>query len=136
MKREMAVTALNGLKQYYPSGIQRSQIDKVSSLLQEKETLMLGVMNALSDFSRIDSLLQRRIPVIASQAQTPQQPDASVSAEKKTGRLFSGCSKERGKIRLRTPEGENGTAVRLTADNRQTVFPATRDARTIYGLLV
>ena len=69
MKREVATGALNNLKQHYPSGIQRSQIDKVSSLLQEKETLLLGVMNAISDFSRTDSLLQRRIPVIASQAQ-------------------------------------------------------------------
>lgn len=88
MKREVATDALNGLKQYYPSGIPRSQIDKVSSLLLEKETLLLGVMNALSDFSRIDSLLQRRIPVIASQSQTPQQPDASVTAEKKRNGFF------------------------------------------------
>ena len=88
MKREVAMDALNGLKQYYPSDIQHSQIDKVSSLLLEKETLLLGVMNALSDFSRIDSLLQRRIPIIALQAQTPQQPDASVTAEKKRGGFF------------------------------------------------
>ena len=83
MKREAATGALNGLKQCYPSGIQHSQIDKVSSLLLEKETLLLGVMNALSDFSRADSLLQRRIPVIASQAQTSQQPpDANRTTEK------------------------------------------------------
>ena len=88
MKREVATNALNELKQYYPSDIQRSQIDKVSSLLQEKETLLLGVMNALSNFSRIDSLLQRRIPAIASQAQTLQQPDASVTAEKKRSGFF------------------------------------------------
>ena len=85
MKREVATGALNNLKQHYPSGIQRSQIDKVSSLLQEKETLLLGVMNAISDFSRTDSLLQRRIPVIASQAQTLQQPSATETTEKKGG---------------------------------------------------
>lgn len=88
MKREVATDALNELKQYYPSGIQRSQIDKVPSLLLEKETLLLGVMDALSDFSRFDSLLQRKIPVIASQVQMLPQPDASVTAEKKRGSFF------------------------------------------------
>lgn len=88
MKREAAVTALNELKLYYPSDIQHSQIDKVSSLLQEKETLLLGVMNALSDFTRMDSLLQQRIPAIASQAQTPQQPDITGKTEKKRFGFF------------------------------------------------
>lgn len=82
-KREMAVTALQKLKLYYPSDIQHSQIDKVSSLLQEKETLLLGVMNALSDFLRMDSLIQQRIPIIASQAQTLEQPDIIGKKKKK-----------------------------------------------------
>nr|WP_301042637.1 hypothetical protein [Parabacteroides goldsteinii] len=135
MKREVATGALNNLKQHYPSGIQRSQIDKVSSLLQEKETLLLGVMNAISDFSRTDSLLQRRIPVIASQAQTLQQPSATETTEKKGGRFPRTVQKERRKIRLCPSKGETGTTVRLPPDNRKTLFPARRNARTIYGLL-
>lgn len=83
MKREVAVTALNELKLYYPSDIQHFQIDKVSSLLQEKETLLFGVMNALSNFSRMDSLLQLRIPIIVSQAQVPDQPNITGKTEKK-----------------------------------------------------
>ena len=67
MKREIATTALNGLKRYYPSDIQHAQIDTISSLLQEKEALLLGVMNTLSDLLRSDSLFQRRIPAVALQ---------------------------------------------------------------------
>lgn len=58
MKREMATTTLNELKRYYPSDIQHAQIDTISSLLQEKEALLLGVMNTLSDLLRSDSLFQ------------------------------------------------------------------------------
>lgn len=83
VKREVATTALKKLRRYYPSGIQHSQIDKISSLLLEKEKLLLGVMNALSDFPRADSLLQRRIPVIASQVQASQQPELAEKTEKK-----------------------------------------------------
>lgn len=85
MKREVATNALNGLKQYYPTAILHLQIDKISALLQEKETLLLGVMNALSDFSRADSLLQRRIPVIALQTQPTRQPDVTETTKKKRG---------------------------------------------------
>lgn len=94
MKREVATTALNELKRYYPSGIQHSQIDKISSLLLEKEKLLLGVMNALSDFSRADSLLQRRIPVIASQVQASKQPELAEKTEKKK-RGFLGLFKKK-----------------------------------------
>lgn len=85
-KREVATSALNGLKQYYTSDVQHSQIDKISSLLQEKENLLFGVMNTLSDFSYLDSLLQRRIPVIASQ--TPQQQNTAEATENKRSSLF------------------------------------------------
>lgn len=88
MKREVATAALNELREYYPSGIQHSQIDKVASLLQEKEKLLLEVMNALSDFLRADSLLQRRIPVIASQVQALQPPELSGKTEKKKSGFF------------------------------------------------
>ena len=43
-KREVATSALNGLKQYYTSDVQHSQIDKISALLQEKENLLFGVI--------------------------------------------------------------------------------------------
>lgn len=87
MKREVATDALNGLKQYYwTDGVQHARIDRVSSLLLEKEKLLLGVMNTLSDFLRTDSLLQRRIPVIISQ--TAQQPDVTATTENKRGGLF------------------------------------------------
>lgn len=38
MKREIATTALNGLKRYYASDVQQTQIDTISSLLQEKRS--------------------------------------------------------------------------------------------------
>lgn len=42
MKREVATDALNGLKQYYQAdGVQHARIDRVSSLLLEKEKLLL-----------------------------------------------------------------------------------------------
>lgn len=87
MKREVATDALNGLKQYYRAdGVQHAQIDRVSSLLFEKEKLLLRVINTLSDFSRTDSLLQRRILVIISQ--TAQQSDVTVTTGNKRGDLF------------------------------------------------
>lgn len=89
MKREVATDALNGLKQYYRTdGVQHARIDRVSSLLLEKEKLLLGVMNTLSDFLRTDSLLQRRIPVIISQTAQQQQPDVTATTENKRGGLF------------------------------------------------
>ena len=46
MKREVATDALNGLKQYYRAdGVQHARIDRISSLLLEKEKLLLRVMN-------------------------------------------------------------------------------------------
>lgn len=83
MKRKVATNALNELKQYYSDDIQRSQIDKVSLLLLEKEKLLLRTMNTLSDFSQMDSLLQQRIPVIASQTWMPEQSEVSTVTEKK-----------------------------------------------------
>ena len=44
IKREVATSALSGLKQYYTSDVQHSQIDKISALLQEKENLLFGVI--------------------------------------------------------------------------------------------
>ena len=87
MKREMATDALNELKQYYQAGgVQHAQIDRVSSLLLEKEKLLLGAMSTLSDFLRTDSLIQQRIPVIISQ--TAQQPEVTATTENKRGGLF------------------------------------------------
>ena len=86
MKREIATTALNGLKRYYPSDIQHAQIDTISLLLQEKEALLLGVMNTLSDLLHSDSLFQRRIPSVALQMHTILLPDKP----EKTGKRLSG----------------------------------------------
>lgn len=87
MKREMATDALNELKQYYQAGgVQHAQIDRVSSLLLEKEKLLLGAMSTLPDFLRTDSLIQQRISVIISQ--TAQQPDVTATTENKRGGLF------------------------------------------------
>ena len=83
MKREMATTTLNELKRYYPSDIQHAQIDTISSLLQEKEALLLGVMNTLSDLLRSDSLFQRRIPAVALQMHIPLLPGKSEKEKKK-----------------------------------------------------
>ena len=83
MKREMATTTLNELKRYYPSDIQHAQIDTISSLLQEKEALLLGVMNTLSDLLRSDSLFQRRIPAVALQMHIPLLPGKSEKVKKK-----------------------------------------------------
>lgn len=83
MKREMATTTLNELKQYYPFDIQHAQIDTISSLLREKEALLLGVMNTLSDLLRSDSLFQRRIPAVALQMHIPLLPGKSEKAKKK-----------------------------------------------------
>lgn len=95
MKREVATNALNELKQYYPSALQCSQINEVASLLLEKETLLLGVMNALDGFSRADSLLRRRIPLIALQTQMPQQPDMTAATGKKQRGGFLGLFKRK-----------------------------------------
>ena len=86
MKREIATAALNGLKRYYPSDIQHAQIDTISLLLQEKEALLLGVMNTLSDLLHSDSLFQRRIPSVALQMHTILLPDKP----EKTGKRLSG----------------------------------------------
>ena len=83
MKREMVTTTLNELKRYYPSDIQHAQIDTISSLLQEKEALLLGVMNTLSDLLRSDSLFQRRIPAVALQMHIPLLPGKSEKEKKK-----------------------------------------------------
>ncbi len=90
MKRKLAATALNELKRYYPSDIQCSLIDRVSSLLLEKEVLLTGVMNTLTDFSRADSLLQRKISLTAFQVQKSQQEDiVTTREEKQRGGFFS-----------------------------------------------
>lgn len=94
MKREIATTALNGLKRYYPSDIQHAQIDTISSLLQEKEALLLGVMNTLSDLLRSDSLFQRRIPAVALQMHIPLLPGKSEKV-KKNGVVSLGCLKRK-----------------------------------------
>lgn len=88
LKRKLATDALNGLKQYDQSVIQHLQIEKISSLLLEKETLLLGVMNTLTCFSRADSLLQRKIPIIA--IQTPESKRLGVTGieENKRGGLL------------------------------------------------
>lgn len=97
VKRKLATGALNKLKQYYPSDIQHSQIDKVSSLLAEKETLLLGAMNALSNFLRTDSLLQQRIPFITSQEQISQQLDETGTDNKKRNDFFGLFKKKKRK---------------------------------------
>ncbi|MCD8267815.1 MAG: hypothetical protein LUD46_04700 [Parabacteroides sp.] len=112
IKREVATDALNGLKQYYRTdGVQHARIDRVSSLLLEKEKLLLGVMNTLSGFSRTDSLLQRRIPVIISQ--TAQQPDVTETTKKINGVVCSDCSKRQRKNLLTHVKGRNGNNRRL-----------------------
>lgn len=94
MKRKVATNALNELKQYYSTDLQRSQIDKISSLLLEKETLLLGVMNTLSELSRTDSLLQQKIPIIASQTWILKQPKTS-GTEKQKRRGLLGLFKKK-----------------------------------------
>lgn len=118
-KREVATSALNGLKQYYTSDVQHLQIDKISSLLQEKENLLLGVMNALSDFSYLDSLLQRRIPVIASQTQISQQQNTTEVTEKKRGSLFGLFKKKEKKsayARQREKRNQSSTSRCVTGE--------------------
>lgn len=83
LKRGLVTEALNGLKQYYHSAIQHLQIDKISSLLLEKETLLLGIMNTLSYFSRTDSLLQQKIPIIAIQTSELKRLGVTGLEEKK-----------------------------------------------------
>lgn len=90
MKREAVTCSLNELKQYYSSDIQCSQINEVSSLLLEKDILLSEVINALSNFSRADSLLQKRIPVIASQTLS-----LTNLMTKKNGVVSSDCSKRK-----------------------------------------
>lgn len=119
VKREMATKALNKLKQYYPTDVQHSQIDKISSLLEEKEHLLFGVMNTLSDFSYSDSLLQRRIPVIASQAQMPQQQSTTEVTEKKRGGLFGLFKKKEEKsayARQRERQNRPSTSRRIAGE--------------------
>lgn len=104
MKRQEATYALSELKQYYSSDTQHSQIDKVSFLLQEKETLLLGVMNTLSGFLRTDSLLQHKIPLIASQVLKPKQSDVIVTMEQQRsgfGGLFKKKEKKSAYIQQR-----------------------------------
>lgn len=119
MKREVATSALNELKQYYPSDVQHSQIDRISLLLEEKENLLFGVMNTLSDFSYSDSLLQRRIPVIASQAQIPQQQNTTEVTEKKRSGLFGLFKKKEEKsayARQRERQNRPSTSRRITGE--------------------
>ena len=119
MKREVTTNALNELKQYYPSDIQHSQINKISSLLQEKENLLFRVMNTLSDFSYSDSLLQRKIPVIASQIQTPQKQNTTEVTEKKRGGLFGLFKKKEEKsayVRQRERQNRPSISHRITGE--------------------
>lgn len=118
-KLEVTTGVLNELKQYYPTDIQRSRIDKICSLLREKEELLLGVINTLSGFSRADSLLQEKIPVIASQAQVSQQPDKSPTPEdKRSGFLDLFKKKEEKSAYARKMEQRKQTS--------QTHFSSTR----------
>lgn len=118
MKREIATATLNGVKPYYPTDIQHSQIDGVASLLVEKEKLLLGVMNALSDFAHADSLLQQRIPVIASQVRTQSQPDKSVTERKKGGGFLGLFKKkeEKSAYARQREKPEQPSASRQTTD--------------------
>lgn len=134
MKREMATTTLNELKRYYPSDIQHAQIDTISSLLQEKEALLLGVMNTLSDLLRSDSLFQRRIPAVALQMHIPLLPGKS-EKEKKKRSGFLGLFKKKEENRPMHTKGKNETAVRIPANNQGTLFPTKRNVYTIYRLL-
>lgn len=87
MKHEVATDALHGLKLHYQTdGVQHVRIDRVSSLLQEKEKLLFGVMNTLLVFLHTDSLLQWRIFVIISQM--AQQLDMAATTENERGGLF------------------------------------------------
>lgn len=95
IKRKAATSVLNDLKQYYSTDAQRVQIDEIASLLLEKEVLLTGVMNTLSGFSRTDSLLQRKIPLIAFQMQKSQQQDNATVTKKKQREGFFGIFKKK-----------------------------------------
>lgn len=95
IKRKAATNVLNDLKLYYSTDVQRLQIDGIASLLLEKEVLLTGVMNTLLDFSRTDSLLQRKIPLIAFQMQKSQQQDNVTVTEKKQREGFFGIFKKK-----------------------------------------
>ena len=119
IKRKVATNVLNELKQYYPAGIQHSQIDKISSLLQEKENLLFEVMNAFSDFSYADSLLQIRIPIIASQEQTSHQQNITEITKKKRGGLFGLFTKKEEKsayARQREKKGSSSVPHPITGE--------------------
>lgn len=103
LKRRLVTEALNGLKQYYHSAIQHLQIDKISSLLLEKETLLLGIMNTLSYFSRTDSLLQQKIPIIAIQTSELKRLGVTGLEEKKRGG-FLGLFKKKKSVYARQRE--------------------------------
>ena len=135
MKREVATDALNELKQYYRTdGVQHTRMDRVSSLLLEKEKLLLGVMNTLSGFLRTDSLLQRRIPVIISQTVQQQQPDVTATTENKRGGLF-GLFKRQRKNPPTHAKGRNGNNRRLPDGPSENFIPCkkryTHDIQTL-----
>lgn len=94
IKRKIATNALNTLKQYYLTDKQHSKIDRVSSLLLEKEELLRGVMNVLSEISRIDSLFQQKIPVITAKT---QQNDTNKRVEKKRSKFLELFKKKENK---------------------------------------
>lgn len=94
IKRKIATNALNTLKQYYLTDKQHSKIDRVSSLLLEKEELLRGVMNILSEISRIDSLFQQKIPVITAKT---QQNGTNKRVEKKRSKFLELFKKKENK---------------------------------------
>lgn len=131
MNRKVATTALNELKLYYPTTIQHSQINRISSLLLEKETLLLGIMNALSDFSRADSLLQHRIPIIASQTQMPQQPDVTETAKKKGGG-FLGLFKKKEEKSAYARQREKQTQPSTSRQRTDKLYSLQKEMHTQY----
>lgn len=92
IKREKATESLKGLKQYYLTNQQQLQIDKVSSLIYEKEQLLLEAKNVLSDIPRLDSLLEKKTPlIVALQSQDGRLLSFEEKKEKKNsifGRIF------------------------------------------------
>lgn len=125
MKREAATITLNELKKYYPSGIQCSLIDRVSSLLLEKEVLLAGVINTLSDFSHTDSLIQRRILFIALQVQGLQQKNKVTIANKKQGGGFFGLFKKK---------KEEKSAYVLQREKEKQMFGSQQATGKLYSL--
>lgn len=125
MKREAATTTLNELKIYYPSGIQCSLIDRISSLLQEKEVLLTSVMNTFSDFSRTDSLIQRKILFIALQVQGSQQENKATIANEKQGGFLGGLFKKKKKEK---------SAYALQREKEEQMFGSRQATGKLYSL--